>query len=199
MHHFGDRARLLTAVAAEGLQLLARELQDTDANTGTFLELGVASVQFAVQHRASFEVMFRPELYDSDDPVPQEARRAARALLFRPFAQVPAGSGNPQRAGLAAWSLAHGLATLLLSGNLPVELRRDPESLARSVAGYLFASPAEPASAPACSSRSAAARARVDRFVRGRCDVPVFAWPSPLLRCRPGERRGKSSASRAAW
>ncbi len=37
------------------------------------------------------------------------------------------------------WALVHGLATLLLSGNLPAEA--DPETLARSVAGYLFSPP----------------------------------------------------------
>jgi AcrR family transcriptional regulator len=143
VHHFGDKAGLLTAVAAQGFRVLAGELQDTYASTDSFLEVGVAYVRFAVLHRAYFEVMFRPELYHADDPALQEARRAARALLFGPVAQVPAGSDNAQRAGLAAWSLAHGLATLLLSGNLPVELSRDPEGLTRSVAGYLFASPAE--------------------------------------------------------
>ena len=106
-------------------------------------------MRFAVQHRAYFEVMFRPELYHADDPALEEARRAARGLLFGPVARVPDGSDDPQRAGLAAWSLAHGLATLLLSGNLPVELSRDPQGLARSVAASLFGSPAGSSSAPA--------------------------------------------------
>jgi AcrR family transcriptional regulator len=142
VHHFGDKAGLLTAVATDGFSLLAHELQDTYARTGSFLEVGAAYVRFAVQHRAYFEVMFRPELYHATDPALDAARRAARELLFGPVAQVPAGSGEPQRASLAAWSLAHGLATLLLSGNLPPELTRDPEDLARSVAAYLFGSPA---------------------------------------------------------
>jgi AcrR family transcriptional regulator len=67
-HHFGDKAGLLTAVAADGFRRLAATLRETYEATGSFLELGVAYVRFAVTHRAHFEVMFRPEPYRSDDP-----------------------------------------------------------------------------------------------------------------------------------
>ncbi|MET9974313.1 TetR-like C-terminal domain-containing protein [Streptomyces microflavus] len=44
------------------------------------------------------------------------------------------------RAGVAAWSLAHGFATLLLSGNLSDALEgRDPEEAFRSLTGLIFA------------------------------------------------------------
>jgi hypothetical protein len=42
------------------------------------------------------------------------------------------------RAGVAAWSLVHGLATLWLNHNLPPQLGDDPEQIAREVARYLF-------------------------------------------------------------
>jgi AcrR family transcriptional regulator len=42
VHHFGDKAGLLTVVAADGFRLLAGELQETYARTGSFLEVGVA-------------------------------------------------------------------------------------------------------------------------------------------------------------
>ena len=41
-------------------------------------------------------------------------------------------------AGVAAWSLVHGLATLYLNGNIPAKLGKDPERIARSLAGHLF-------------------------------------------------------------
>jgi AcrR family transcriptional regulator len=138
VHHFGDKAGLLTAVATDGFRLLASELQETYTTTGSFLEVGVAYVGFAVRHRAYFEVMFRPDLYHPGDADLDHAIQDARTLLYGPVAQLPAGSADPQRAGLAAWSLVHGLATLLLSGNLPAELAQDPEQLARYVAAYLF-------------------------------------------------------------
>ena len=139
-HHFGDKAGLLTAVAADGFRRLATTLRDTYQATGSFLEVGVAYVGFAVTHRAHFEVMFRPELYRTDDPELVRAREQARALLYPPAAEFTnsADGGDDVRAGLAAWSLVHGLATLWLNHNLPPELGDDPEQITREVAHYLF-------------------------------------------------------------
>jgi AcrR family transcriptional regulator len=138
-HHFGDKAGLLTAVAADGFRRLAATLRETYEATGSFLELGVAYVRFAVTHRAHFEVMFRPELYRTDDPELIQARDAARALLYPPAAEAANEAGaDDVRAGVAAWSLVHGLATLWLNHNLPPELGEDPEQIAREVAQHLF-------------------------------------------------------------
>jgi AcrR family transcriptional regulator len=139
-HHFGDKAGLLTAVAADGFRRLAATLRETYEASGSFLEVGVAYVGFAVTHRAHFEVMFRPELYRTDDPELVRARDAARALLYPPAADASNSpdDGGDVRAGVAAWSLVHGLATLWLNQNLPPELGDDPEQIAREVARYLF-------------------------------------------------------------
>jgi AcrR family transcriptional regulator len=139
-HHFGDKAGLLTAVAADGLRRLAATLRETYEATGSFLELGVAYVRFAVTHRAHFEVMFRPELYHTDDPELIQAREQARSLLYPPAAEAATSPNGADavRAGVAAWSLVHGLATLWLNQNLPPELGEDPEQIAREVAHYLF-------------------------------------------------------------
>jgi AcrR family transcriptional regulator len=139
-HHFGDKAGLLTAVATDGFRRLAATLRNAYEATGSFLEVGVAYVGFAVTHRAHFEVMFRPELYRTDDPELVRAREQARALLYPPAAEFTNSSdgGDDVRAGVAAWSLVHGLATLWLNHNLPPELGDDPEQIAREVARYLF-------------------------------------------------------------
>lgn len=129
-HHFGDRTGLLTAVATEGFGLLADELRA--AGEGGFLEIGVAYVRFAVAHRAHFSVMFRPDLLRPDDAALVAARAATASLLY--------GSGGDRRgveAGVAAWSIVHGFATLWLDGALPGELGRDPEAAARAVARHL--------------------------------------------------------------
>src|SRR4029453_17310460 len=60
-HHFGDKAGLLTAVATEGFELLADELTDARDTGADFLGIGVRYVGFAVDHRAHFEVMYRPD------------------------------------------------------------------------------------------------------------------------------------------
>ena len=132
-YHFGDKAGLLTAVAAQGYRTLTGELRDArDAGRG-FLEVGVAYVRFAVSHRAHFEIMYRPELYRPDDAEVLQARAAAAVLLY--------GTDRPDAgrlaAGAAAWSLVHGLATLWLNGNLPEGLGNDPEEITRLVAPYL--------------------------------------------------------------
>jgi AcrR family transcriptional regulator len=139
-HHFGDKAGLLTAVAADGFRRLAATLGETYQGTGSFLEVGVAYVRFAVTHRAHFEVMFRPELYRTNDPELVRAREQARALLYPPAAEAansPNGA-DAVRAGVAAWSLVHGLATLWLNHNLPPQLGDDPEQITRDIAHYLF-------------------------------------------------------------
>jgi AcrR family transcriptional regulator len=138
-HHFGDKAGLLTAVATDGFRRLAASLGETYRATGSFLEVGVAYVRFAVTHRAHFEVMFRPELYRTDDPALVEARDAARSLLYPPAAELAGGDGDDGLgAAVAAWSLVHGLATLWLNRNLPPQLGDDPEQIVREVARHLF-------------------------------------------------------------
>lgn len=139
-HHFGDKTGLLTALAAEGFRLLAQMSDQTYKGTGSFLEVGVAYVRFAIDHPAHFEVMFRPELLDPDSAELLAARAAARRQLYpaaaRSAGEADSGSLMP---GLAAWALVHGLASLWLNGALPGEAGDDPEALTRAVASYLYA------------------------------------------------------------
>jgi AcrR family transcriptional regulator len=138
-HHFGDKVGLLTAIAAEGFDLLADETAGAFSRTGSFLEVGVAYVGFAVRHRAHFEVMFRPELLRADDPALAAARRRSGEALYGPVGTVALDpSSDTLRAGVAAWALVHGLATLYLDGNLPPALGDDPEVIAREIAVHLF-------------------------------------------------------------
>ena len=131
-HHFKDKAGLLTAVATEGYQRIAAALGDAAAGTGDFREVGVAYVRFARTNRAYFEVMFRPELFHVDDPALVEARAAASATLYGPAAEL-AGDESGVLAGIAAWSLVHGFATLWLNGNLDHVVEGDPEDVARAI------------------------------------------------------------------
>jgi AcrR family transcriptional regulator len=134
-HHFGDKAGLLTAVAAEGYRLLADELVEVQRTRASFLEVGVAYVRFAVTHRAHFEVMFRPELYHPGDAELGAARATTAAILYG--ARHGRASDEQVTAGVAAWALVHGVATLWLNGSLPARLGNDPEDVARRIAPYL--------------------------------------------------------------
>ncbi|MFH8369566.1 TetR/AcrR family transcriptional regulator [Streptomyces sp. NPDC018031] len=139
-HHFGDKTGLLTALAAQGYELLAGAL---DAAGEDLLESGVAYVRFAAAHRAHFELMFQPGLYQADDPVVAAARdRAEQRLAAALASSVPAGTEEDrQTAELAAWSIVHGFATLWLSGALPADLGADPGPAARAVIRRLFEQP----------------------------------------------------------
>ncbi|MGY1809299.1 TetR/AcrR family transcriptional regulator [Blastococcus sp. SYSU D00669] len=129
-HHFGDKAGLLTAVAAQGYELLAEAL-DTASRSGDFAEVGVAYVLFAAGHPGHFSVMFRPDLYRTDDPDVVAARTRTTALL-RDGARARFGTPDRIRA-LTAWSLVHGLATLVRDGAVVPDPGSDLQTLARSV------------------------------------------------------------------
>lgn len=104
-------------------------------------------VRFATEHPAHFQVMFQPDLHRGDDPDLLAAKERATAELRAGVTELPAaGRGDDARlAGVAAWSLAHGFATLLLSGNLNRAMEgRDPEAVFRTLA-YLLFDPNSPA------------------------------------------------------
>lgn len=131
-YHFGDKAGLLTAVAAEGYELLGAALDEAAAEQ-SFLEVGVAYVRFAVTHPAHFEVMFQPHLYRGDDAELRVARSRTSTLLYG----TADATDEQLAAGVAAWSIVHGVATLWLNGSLPARLGDDPEEIARLVAVHL--------------------------------------------------------------
>ncbi|MFY1675216.1 TetR/AcrR family transcriptional regulator [Plantactinospora sp. WMMB334] len=144
-HHFGDKAGLLTAFAAEGFEMLAETLaQVREESGGSLLETGVGYIGFAVRHRAHFEVMFRTELLHRDDSALAAARQRAGAALRAGVAGLPAAPTGDEagNAALAAWSIVHGFATLWLGRALPADqVGDDPEAAARKVIRRLFAAP----------------------------------------------------------
>ncbi len=155
-HHFGDKTGLLTAFATEGFEGLAAALRA--ASSKGLLEVGVAYVCFAHANRAPFEVMFRRDLLDMTDPALLEAMAAANAPLRDGLSaevaalsaaaegEVPASVTAPDPAtvldvealAIGAWAQMHGLATLLVNGNLPASVD-DPAELARRVSRALDA------------------------------------------------------------
>lgn len=146
-HHFGDRKGLLTALAANGYAGMSSALRAVEvAGPEGFLDVGIAYVEWALDHPAHFQVMFRPDLVDEDDPVLRGALdELAGALMLGAgdFAgHHQPGSPRTNPLALAAWSLTHGFATLALAGNLPTgETRAERADVIRSVLRHL-ASPA---------------------------------------------------------
>ncbi|MCL3998282.1 TetR/AcrR family transcriptional regulator [Streptomyces lavenduligriseus] len=134
-HHFKDKAGLLTVIATEGYELLAAALTMVPVGAAHRLrEMGARYVEFALSHPAHFEVMFQPHLLHGDDPELTAAKKRTSRALYSAVEDLPAARRGPdtRRAGLAAWSLAHGFATLQLSGSLP-SLDDDPAETFRAL------------------------------------------------------------------
>ncbi|MFG2370783.1 TetR/AcrR family transcriptional regulator [Streptomyces sp. NPDC048504] len=141
-HHFKDRTGLLTAIAAEGFGLLA----GTIGEAADLKDAGVRYVRFAREHPAHFQVMFAPDLLRASDLELTTARALATGALRHAVSAVPPEGRGPDArlAGVAAWSLAHGFATLLLGHNLDGAVgERDPEEVFRVLASMLFRTTAE--------------------------------------------------------
>ena len=133
-HHFGDKAGVLTAIAIEGFTLLAATTGAADQSTGDLTEAGIAYIRFAVEHPAHYQVMFRPDLLHTDDPDLVQAQTASAEVLFGAVRRSlgPHAAEQDVVAGvIAAWSFAHGFASLWSSQNLALVSNARPEDLAR--------------------------------------------------------------------
>ena len=123
-HHFADRSNLIAAVAEQGFQQLAQKVSEAEgAGADQLREAGVAYVVFAVRDPELFRLMFGREASDSDgDPGLASAAAAARSALVNAFPAVDASSGEvPVNETLVntCWALVHGLAMLIINGQLP--------------------------------------------------------------------------------
>ncbi|MGW7051787.1 TetR/AcrR family transcriptional regulator [Streptomyces sp. NPDC054887] len=141
-HHFKDRTGLLTAIATEGHDLLAVALSDAK----DLRDAGVRYVRFARDRPAHFQVMFQPDLLRPEDPELLAAKARSYDRLLAGVAGLPADrAGDPELTAVAAWSVAHGFATLLLTHNLDGTPAGDaPEDVFGSMAAMLFTRPAAP-------------------------------------------------------
>lgn len=141
-HHFGDKTGLLTALAAEGFAQLA-DAMTVAGGSLSLVDMGVAYVTFALDHPAHFSVMFQSHLLREDEPELIRAQVRAKTALAEGIAEFGGTDVEASEDGrIAAWSLVHGYATLVLSGAIEVG---DPIAGARSVAEHL---------SPVCSDRA---------------------------------------------
>jgi len=127
-HHFENREVLLAALATEGFELLGQMMDEATAaaDSAPVAQLqacGESYVRFAREHSAYFRVMFRPELVGPeafpDDEKPGHhvfERLVGRVIAAQEAGHAPA--GDPEGMILLAWSVAHGLSSLLVDGPL---------------------------------------------------------------------------------
>ncbi len=144
-HHFVSRGALMAAIAQEGFERLAAEMECAggDDPEAKLRCCGEAYVRFALDHPAHFRVMFRPELSQRDEH--PELQAVADATFQRLVDHVRAAQGEGavpdgrlEAFVMLAWSTAHGLASLLVDGPVACEEFADkvpfsPEELTRLV------------------------------------------------------------------
>lgn len=124
--HFADKDALLGAVATAGLARLgAAQRAAYDAAGGGaagFNATGVAYVRFALANPALFRLIFAQPAGDAtaQDKGSGGDDDAMTFLLANAAALAPVGVDGRVFA-LQAWSVAHGLAMLMLDGAVPVD------------------------------------------------------------------------------
>ena len=118
-YFFGDRAGLLTAVAAQGFAELARSLRQVPP---ALAALGHAYITFALANPALFDLMFRPSELRPADPDLRHAQDDAIGVLDSAVTASRAPGEQPATVPgeltLISWALAHGLAILSRDGAL---------------------------------------------------------------------------------
>lgn len=140
-HHFADRAALLADLSTTGFQRLAERLRTAReaaaAPREALLDMLDAYVRFAVDNRAHFQLMFRPELSLPDKhPDVHAAGDAAFREITDPIAawqregQLP--PADLTGLVMTLWALGHGLAALWIDGHLEkrcVDIDSTPEQV----------------------------------------------------------------------
>ena len=132
--HFPDKDSLLSALAAEGLAQLAREQKAAGKAGGKegFAEMGRAYVRFAIRNPALFRLIYS-SLPSAADPANASPENTPGLLLRQSITELagPKASDAQRKAGvLRAWALVHGLAMLILSGQIA---RKDIDQLINEV------------------------------------------------------------------
>ena len=125
--HFKDKEALLAEIAAEGFVLfrdaLARAAQSNPKyKVQRLVEMGVAYVDFALEHRSHFKVMWEGGIPKPNYPEMRQTAHQAYLLLENAARELhPRAHPSGQQALVrAAWSLVHGYAMLTLEGELHV-------------------------------------------------------------------------------
>ena len=152
--HFSDKAELLVAVAAAGFRRLGDNLQALDvshlrSSDEQFWHMAEVYVRFALENPAHYRLMYGKEGPSRRDR--PELREAGNALFDQlvHLIEFYQRSGeiiqeDPLAQAYVAWSAVHGLASLLIEGQIIDEV--DVEALIRQTTQTVLAGmrPREP-------------------------------------------------------
>lgn len=126
--HFDSRAALLEALAVTGFQRFAARMEEVAAiePENPMAAMGKTYVIFALQNPNLFRLMFSPQLKKDARP----GLRMAADMAFDTLRHVVGEDvGTGRIKALAAWAKVHGLAVLLLDGQIAIRAGEDTEAL----------------------------------------------------------------------
>jgi AcrR family transcriptional regulator len=142
-HHFGDRSAIFGEIALEGFRKFAAVMgapARADEDSENCVRLCERYVDFAIANKGHFRVMFRADLCQiHESPETEKAADDAFATLLEAVSKMVGDSASIDEIRVQAtamWSLAHGLATLIIDGPLENKIGKvsDRRALVRSVA-----------------------------------------------------------------
>jgi AcrR family transcriptional regulator len=128
--HFEDKSALLAAVAREGFQTFSRDLKQAWDRAGGgiigFRAMGAAYVRFATANQGHYRIMFGRfrDLSESDSALAADASGSFQVLLDALASLERDGSikaGDRQNLALFIWAAVHGVAMLVIDGQLGPE------------------------------------------------------------------------------
>lgn len=134
--HFQDKATLLAAVAREGFQRFAQDLQrawvEHKGSRRGFEMMGVAYVRFAVLNPSHYRVMFGDyrNLCDKDPDLQADAAASFQVLVDAIISLQEAGlirKDDPKILAQFVWAIVHGIAMLAINGQLGPQPESSPE------------------------------------------------------------------------
>lgn len=139
-HHFADRKAIFRAISLEGFTMFGEALRAVTSSTDDGIALLETYVEFALSHRGHFRVMFRRDLceMENDPELKAVADASFDALVDHVRRELgeKASIDDIRARATSMWSLAHGLATLLIDGPLEDKIGpiKDRRALVHAVA-----------------------------------------------------------------
>ncbi|MEN9286209.1 MAG: hypothetical protein RIS39_201 [Actinomycetota bacterium] len=146
-HHFGDRDAIFAEIAFIGFRTLSADLAAPvrrDEDPDPSIRLLERYVNFALANTGYFRVMFRSDLCKiGESPDLQKSADSAFDTLVGTVQAIvgPAASVDQIRVvATTMWSVAHGLATLLIDGPLEMKIgaSSDRKKLIRAVGSQVL-------------------------------------------------------------
>jgi AcrR family transcriptional regulator len=144
---FGGKQQLLAAMYRQGFDRLGASLIDASRTSGDPLhvlaEIGYAYRRAALASPTLYSLMFGPPI-PGFEPSPENAAAARATYLplldaVRRCVDAQLLTGDPEQIALQLWAVVHGMVSLELAGQLPLDLSATQQAYARAL--VLAASP----------------------------------------------------------